>query len=71
MIITLSDLLAGIRARKTTLGIIDTPERAKQMRNTGLRRTPRKRARRDRIDERTRAVGVERSAEHDIKLGGK
>ena len=39
MIITLSDLLAGIRARKTTLGIIDTPERAKQMRNTGLRRT--------------------------------
>ena len=41
MIITLSDLLAGIRERKAALGIIDTPERTDAMRNSGSRRTAR------------------------------
>lgn len=58
MIITLSDLLAGIRERKAALGIIDTPERTEQMRNTGSRRTASKRAILERIDERASAAGV-------------
>lgn len=56
MIITLSDLLASIRERKAALDIIDTREHTEQMRNTGSRRTARKRAMLDRIDERTRTA---------------
>jgi hypothetical protein len=58
MIITLSDLLAGIRERKAALGIIDTPERTDAMRNSGSRRTARKRAMLARIEERSRDAGV-------------
>mgnify|MGYP000177941031 CR=1 FL=1 len=58
MIITLSDFLASIRERKAALGIIDTPERTEQMRNTGSRRTAGKHAMLKRIDERARAAGV-------------
>lgn len=58
MIVTLSELLAGIRERKAALGIIDTPDRTEQMRNAGSRRTASKRAMLDRIDERARAAGV-------------
>lgn len=58
MIITLSDLLAGIRERKAALGIIDTPERTEQMRNTGSRRTACKLAMLERIEKRARATGV-------------
>lgn len=53
MIITLSDLLTGIRERKAALGIIDTPERTDAMRNSGSRRTARKRAMLARIEERS------------------
>lgn len=58
MIITLSDLLTGIRERKAALGIIDTPERTDAMRNSGSRRTARKRAMLARIEERSRDAGV-------------
>ena len=59
MIITLSDLLSGIRERKAALGIVDTPERTESMRNRGTRRTPEKRAMLARIEERARAAGIE------------
>lgn len=58
MIFTVFEHLARIRARKVELGIVDSPERAAAMRNSGLRRTARKRATLARIDERARAVGV-------------
>ena len=58
MIITLSDLLAGIRERKAELGIVDTPDRTEQMRNAGSRRTDSKRAMLERIDERARAADL-------------
>lgn len=54
MIISLSDLLNGIRQRKADLGIIDTPERTEAMRNDGDRRTARKRDMLARIDKRAR-----------------
>ncbi|WP_059151061.1 hypothetical protein [Novosphingobium barchaimii] len=58
MIITLSDLLKGIRERKAALGIIDTPERTDAMRNRGSQRTQRKRAMLARIEDRARENGV-------------
>ncbi|QJR02920.1 hypothetical protein HH800_12495 [Sphingobium yanoikuyae] len=58
MIATLLEHLARIRARKVELGIVDSPERTEAMRNSGLRRTARKRAALARIDERALAVGV-------------
>ncbi|MDH2131287.1 hypothetical protein N5J77_09150 [Sphingobium yanoikuyae] len=54
MIITLSDLLSGIRDRKVQLGIVDTPERTEAMRNKGCNRTPQKRAMLARIGARAR-----------------
>lgn len=58
MIITLLEHLSRIRARKVELGIVDSPERTEAMRNSGLRRTARKRAALARIAERLRAAGV-------------
>lgn len=55
--ISLDDLLAGIRERKAALGIVDSPELTDAMRNSGERRTARKRAMLARIDERARAAG--------------
>ncbi len=59
MIITLSDLLSGIRDRKALLGIVDTPERTEAMRNKGCNRTPKKRVMLARVDARARDAGVE------------
>ncbi|MGZ0070270.1 hypothetical protein ACT9ST_00990 [Sphingobium limneticum] len=42
----------------TALGIIDTPERTDAMRNSGSRRTARKRAMLARIEERSRDAGA-------------
>lgn len=58
MIISLFDLLNGIRQRKADLGITDTPERTEAMRNDGHRRTARKRTVLARIDERARTAGA-------------
>ncbi|RSU54116.1 hypothetical protein DAH51_20435 [Sphingobium yanoikuyae] len=59
MIITLSDLLAGIRDRKVQLGIVDTPECTEAMRNKGCNRTLQKRAMLARINVRARDADVE------------
>jgi len=58
MIVTLSDLLSGIRERKAELGIVDTPERTEAMRNKGSQRTPSKRAMLARIEERALAADI-------------
>lgn len=58
MIISLSDLLDGIRRRKITLGIVDTEERTDAMRNDGSRRMPGKRAMLARMEKRALAAGV-------------
>lgn len=58
MIISLSDLLGGIRRRKAELGIVDTEERTDAMRNEGSRRSSGKRAMLARIEERAREAGV-------------
>ncbi|MCC4234583.1 hypothetical protein ACFOKF_02165 [Sphingobium rhizovicinum] len=58
MIVTLDEHLARIRARKVELGIVDSPERTEAMRNSGLRRTARKRAALARIAERSHAVCI-------------
>ncbi|MFC3441204.1 hypothetical protein ACFOKF_08330 [Sphingobium rhizovicinum] len=59
MEITLADLLTGVRERKALLGIVETAERTEAMQNNGRRRSPEKRAMLARIDERSRAAGVE------------
>jgi len=58
VIISLSDLLDGIRQRKANLGIVDTAERTEAIRNDGIRRTARKRDMLARIDERAREAGI-------------
>lgn len=59
MEVTLAEFLAGIRKRKAALGIEDTPEETDRLRNSGTRRTAKKRARLVRIAERARAAGVD------------
>lgn len=68
MEITLAELLARVRDRKASLGIIDTAERTEAMRNSGRRRTPEKRAMLARIDERAHAASVDPFSWADRKM---
>lgn len=58
-VVSLDEFLARIRERKAALGIVDRPELTDAMRNSGERRSSRKRAMLARIDERARAAGKE------------
>ncbi len=53
---TLSEFLAGVQARKAALGITDTPVETEAMRNKGGRRTPEKRELLRRAEARARAA---------------
>lgn len=67
MIVTILEHLERIRARKAEQGIVDSPERTEAMRNSGLRRTARKRAILARISERSRAAGVVPTPNDDLQ----
>jgi len=56
--IALQDLLSRIAAKRAALGL-DAPEVDKMMRNSGARRTPKKRAALRRIEARARSAGVD------------
>jgi hypothetical protein len=56
-VIELDRLLEDIEARKTRLGLCDTPEALEALRNTGERRSPAKREMLRRAAARARASG--------------
>ncbi len=62
--ISLATLQQQVNARKTALGMLDTPAEVEVMRNKGANRTPEKRELLRCVENRARAAGVQPVVAH-------